>query len=192
MSIFSLASLANPHGILLAAGIGFLASAATVAPATYYVTHAVMKNSYDDLVIADQKAQAIAVALGIANQKNGDAIDRDRAVKEAIAQQHLQDLRNQIPQEVTRYVNNKIPCISVGLVRVLDAHALGLSPAELPLASGQSNDTCSAIDNATLAASVAGNYTTALQNGEQLGALIDAIEKPPAKAPTWWERNSPF
>jgi len=163
----------------------------------YQVTAWAKDETINTIKLADATAQKQAADLSAANQRNADLLDKDRAVKDAAAQQHLQDLANLIPTQVTHYVSNKVPCISVGFVRVLDAAVIGTDPANLPLASGQSNDTCAAIDNTTLAASIARNYITSGQNAQQLNDLIDNVTaihdqvvggQAQAK-PSWWGRN---
>lgn len=66
-------------------------------------------------------------------------------------------------------------CVPFGLVRVLDAAALGLHPSALALPAGKSDADCTTIDYVALATNVIGNYGAARANAEQLNALIGSV-----------------
>lgn len=79
-----------------------------------------------------------------------------------------------IQQKVPVYVHDQIPvpgCVSYGLVRVLDAAALGKQPEDLPLPAGVTDDTCSPLRPSDLARGVAENLGIGRQNAAQLDAL---------------------
>lgn len=76
-----------------------------------------------------------------------------------------------IIREIPRYVQDTSTCVTVGLIRVLDAAALGVDPADLALAPGEFNETCAGIGSHALATSVVGNYGIARENAAQLTGL---------------------
>lgn len=118
---------------------------------------------------AREKAEALAAAARRVQRE--DAVALHSAVAEAAAQQKLADEKSVIAKEVRRHVPRNSPCLSLGLVRVLDAAALGADPDSLSLPGGQSDGTCAPVDAAHLAANVAANYAAARANAEQLSAL---------------------
>lgn len=91
-----------------------------------------------------------------------------------------------IVKEVPTYVTvqqDARGCVSWGLVRLLDAAALGVDPSTLDLPSDVTDDTCTTLKASDLAASVAGNYGVAAANAEQLDALEADIKARVAVAP---------
>lgn len=76
-------------------------------------------------------------------------------------------------KEVTRYVHETkiVGCITYGFVRVLDAQVHGVSPADLPLPAGLTDDACAPVDAVALANSIVANYGAAKANAEQLNSL---------------------
>lgn len=85
-----------------------------------------------------------------------------------------------LTEKVPVYVHDQIPvpgCVSYGLVRVLDAAALGAQPEDLPLPAGVTDDTCSPLKPSDLARGVAKNYGLARQNAGQLDGLIADVKE---------------
>lgn len=74
-------------------------------------------------------------------------------------------------KEIPTYVQDNATCVTVGLVRVLDAAALGTNPDLLSLAPGESDGACAGIGAYALAESVIGNYGRAHENAAKLTAL---------------------
>lgn len=81
-----------------------------------------------------------------------------------------------LTQKVPTYVSNSVPCISYGLVRVLDAAVLQTDPGALALPAGVTDDTCTTLTADDLAKSVVTNYGIAEQNAQQLNDLVDDVQ----------------
>ncbi len=124
-------------------------------------------------------AQGKAVSAALVLQKKQDDVMLHAAVAEGLAQQQITIQALVITKEIPTYVHDfkMVPCVSFGLVRVLDAAVLGVAPDKLPLPAGQSNDTCTTISAAALAEHVTANYGTARANAEQLNALSSSVSK---------------
>ncbi len=156
-----------------------------------FLTHAVDQNRYDALVIshakadakaaeASRKAQEAAVAAARATERATAVLAQESALRAAAADQKIVYRTNTIIKEVPTHVTAQTDarvCVPVGLVRLLDAAALGVDPADLVLPAGQSDDTCSSVRASDLARSVVGNYGIARQNAEQLDQLIADIRE---------------
>jgi hypothetical protein len=119
----------------------------------------------------DARAKADALAAAARRMQREDSVTLHSAVAEVAAQQKLADEKSVIAKEVRRHVPRNSPCMSLGLVRVLDAASLGADPDALSLPAGQSDDSCAPVDAAHLAANIAANYAAARANAEQLSAL---------------------
>lgn len=138
---------------------------------------------WDAHVAADAKEAAArkdaydkAVADAVAKEKAQAEANTKAAVAEAEAQQKIVVRTQTTVKEVPTYVPTEVDqrtCVTYGLVRVLDAAASGRSPADLELPAGQSDDACAPVTASALAANVASNYGVALQNAQQLDALIE-------------------
>lgn len=79
--------------------------------------------------------------------------------------------------EVPRYVTVHHACLGYGFVRVLDAAGLGVSPDQLPLPAGATDDTCSPLDPAAVAQALVSNIGECRANAEQLNALSALTRK---------------
>jgi hypothetical protein len=119
----------------------------------------------------DARKKADALAAAARRMQREDSVTLHSAVAEAAAQQKLADEKSVIAKEVRRHVPRNSPCISLGLVRVLDAARLGADPDSLSLPAGQSDGACASVDAAHLAANITANYAAARANAEQLTAL---------------------
>jgi hypothetical protein len=131
------------------------------------------------------EAQAAALTKVAAEQHALDTEVAHGAVAEAQAQgklgEHTRTILKEIPRYVPEVINRLVPCIPYAVVRVLDAAALStaehpVSPGDLTLPPGKSDDACADFKASDLAASIAGNYGLAGQNAEQLNALIAATK----------------
>lgn len=126
---------------------------------------------------AEVKAREEAASI----QKAQDDIALGAAQTEASVQQAQASLTERQINEVTTHVSPTLAlsarasspraCISYGLVRVLDAAALGDDPTDLQLPAGQSDDTCTNLTAIDLARNVVANYGAARENAEQLNRL---------------------
>jgi len=160
-------ALSGIWGYVAAAGL----SAAVAAAGTGYVVHKMDAADLANLKLQYAQANIKAVNVALSIQSRQDRIAESTAIAESAAQQKIVVQTITLKEKVPYYVTRSIPCISFGLVRVLDAAAAGVDPGNLPLATGQSNDACAALTAVDLARSVAANYGAARQNAEQLTAL---------------------
>ena len=136
-----------------------------------FVMHKMDNGTYETLVAAQQHSLVVATQKAADIQKATDKIAMDAAVAEATAQQKIIVQHDYITQEITRYVPVNPACITVGIVRLLNAAGLGASPSDTSFAPGKPNDTCSGLSARQLAANIIDNYAAALANAEQLNAL---------------------
>lgn len=128
------------------------------------------------------------LAQAKANKKSDDVVvvkreeSKDSAVAassaDASAQEKIIYRTVTLKEKVNVYVKDTSTCITIGLVRLLDAAALGINnPDTLSLAPGEFNETCAAIGSNALANSVVGNYGLARQNSQQLNDLEDEMRR---------------
>lgn len=150
---------------------GALALLFVTAGASSYVTHRVDTAKLEALELRYSQAQTKAVEEAKSLQAAQDKVSLDAAVAEAQAQQKIVTVTQTITQEVTRHVTDHVACVSYGLVRVLDAAALGVDPDTLALPAGKSDDACTGITNSALAERIATDFGIARANAEQLNAL---------------------
>lgn len=141
------------------------------AAASSYVTHRFDEAKLEKMELAYAQAQAAAVAQAQAIQGAEDKVSLDAAVAEAAAQQKIVTQTVTVTKEVVRHVTDRVACVSVGLVRVLNAEVRGVSPDAIPLPAGKSDGSCSGVTNSQLAVSILDNYGLARANAEQLSAL---------------------
>lgn len=133
------------------------------------------------LELANYKADyfkdlANARSTAAADQKAIDSAITAAAVADAEGQVRIVTRTTTLKEKVPVYVKDNSTCITVGLIRVLDAAALGVDPETLDLRSGESNESCADISAVTLAQSVNGNYGLCHANAEQLNNLAAAYE----------------
>lgn len=165
--MFGLSGLAAQ--LVIAAGI-FLGGLGIGA----WTTHQIDGNQYKALELSYQQAQIKAVQQAQEEQRKLDAIAVAAAQKEAQTQANLTAKAKRQLAEVSKHVNNK-PCVTYGLVRVVDSAVHGVLADQLKLPAGKSDDTCAPISAADLARSIVDNYNTANANKEQLNALISTL-----------------
>jgi hypothetical protein len=128
--------------------------------------------------LAAEKQHAADLAAAAEKQKQIDGAAIAAASAEAATQGANAAMLQKELANVTAHVSAKaVPCISWGLVRVLDAAALGVSPDDLSLPAGKSDDTCSPFTAAQLAVSVVSSFGAARANADQLNALIGLLKK---------------
>ena len=139
--------------------------------ASSYITHRVDEAKLVSLEVKYAQAQAAAVVQAKAVQAAEDTVSLNAAVAEAAAQQKIVTQTITVTKEVVRHVTDRVACVSVGLVRVLNAEVRGVSPDAIPLPAGKSDGSCSGVTNSQLAVSILDNYGLARANAEQLSAL---------------------
>ena len=151
--------------------IAMLILVAGTAIGTATITHKVDNARFEKLELGYAQAKEKAVEEARAAQAAQDKIALTAAVAEATAQEKIVTINQVITKEIPSHVKDSGPCITYGLVRVLDGAASGRDPDTLALPTGKSDDACSPVKASDLAQSVADNYGAARQNSEQLTAL---------------------
>jgi len=163
-------ALGGVWGYVAAFGVGALLVGSTAV----YATHHWDANELQAVKMQVQKEAIEAMQFALTTQKAEDRVDLAAAVKEATAQNHVTTVIQTVTKEIPRYVTvhqDATVCVPYGLVRLLDATVDQTDPANLKLATGQSDDACSPIKASDLAGSVIANYGAAIANAEQLTAL---------------------
>lgn len=135
------------------------------------ITHKVDASRYTALQEQIVQAHADALQAALDEQKRQDQISTEAAQREAAAQSALAANTKRQLSEIQKHVKSMAGCPPLGLVRLLDAGAFGVSADSLPLPTGQFDLSCATVDWPTLARSVVDNYGTARANAEQLDAL---------------------
>lgn len=122
-------------------------------------------------------AQAVAAAVVEAQtrQRAADQVAIDIAGQQGPVQEKIIVETQTVVERIPYYVSDASGCITIGLIRVLDAAALGADPAALDLAPGERNDTCAGIGPAALAEHVSKNYGRARQDAARLTGAQDYI-----------------
>ena len=139
----------------------------------FTLAHRLDAAAYTKLELSYAQAQAAAVAAAAAEQKRLDDIATAAAQREAANQSRIASQAKAALSEVQSHVKVVyVRCIPLGLIRVLDAAALGVTADSLPHAAGNTDATCSKVDAVALARSIVDNYFTSNANAEQLDALI--------------------
>lgn len=107
-----------------------------------------------------------------------DTQNHDASEKAAQAQQKIVVQTRTITERIPVYVHDTISCpgLTVGLARVLRAAADGTDPADLPLASGQSDDDCSDVTSSEVAGWFTSYAEAARGNTQQLSDLIASVK----------------
>lgn len=158
-----------PNWIVLA--VVAAVSAATAGGATYKITSSIYKGEIASINLAHERAVFAAIVKAQADQRGADAVTLDLTVKEGEGQIKIVEKFRTIEKEIPIYVQDTSACLTYGLIRVLDAAALGADPKDLILPTGEYNDTCAPVKATDLANNVVANYKSATQNAEQLGTL---------------------
>lgn len=186
----ALKALLGWKGIAVVSAI-FLASAAGAFGLGYWRgysagyaagSNAVQKD-FDAYRIAAQQAVIAAEARARKDQQAIDAVAREEAVKAAVAKQKIVVRTVTITKEIPAHVpDDTALCIPLGLVRVIDAAALGRQSAtDLPLGAGLSDESCAPLGARALAETIVRNY----------GAASDAIAEAEAWR-SWYAREQPI
>lgn len=139
-----------------------------------------------DLKLADQAAQTRALSNALARQKREDRATLAAALKDAAAQTRIVTLTKTIKERIPVYVTAKSDAaciINHGFVRVFDAAAGGVDPAELPGTAGEPDDAPAAVTLSGVAALSADNDAAARANAKQLEDLQDWIRAQEAIEP---------
>jgi len=173
---------------MIGAGVAVLTLAAGTGYAGYHMASVIDQGRYNALLLAESKARAESLNQVVHVTTVQSHLALKAASDEATHQQQIAVQAAITETETPNYVSAQIDptrCITYGLVRLLDAAVLGVDPSTLPLPSGQSNLSCTALTPADLARSVVSNYAAANANAEQLDALEVALaQQEAAEAPS--------
>lgn len=112
-----------------------------------------------------------ALMEGRARQIKSDAATRDVQADYHVSNVRIIRQTQIIKEEIPIYVQDDATCVTVGLVRVLDAAALATNPNTLDLLPGESNEACAGIGSHALAKSVVTNYGRYWEVADQLEKL---------------------
>lgn len=164
-------------GTTLVQVLVIVAALAASAGAGAYITDLRWQHTWDAHVALDAKALKAATDAARADERRAAALSHDTGAKQAVTQNREAAVARTIQKEVIRHVHDEVvrPCVSYGLVRVLDAAARGISPSDLELPPGVSDDACTPLGNADLGRSVSSNYAIARANAAQLNGLIEDV-----------------
>lgn len=157
------------------------------ASSSAWVTREVYTGKIAKIELAQADALIKAQKFGQVLQRGLDQVAISSAATQGIAQEKILIQTVTLTKEIPIYVPDNSTCITVGLVRVLDAAAAGADPAALDLAAGESNETCAGFGWHALAESITGNYGRARQDAAQLTGLqeyVREIQSELAKPPT--------
>lgn len=160
--------LKNP----LASIMGILGVVALLACGVQTLRLAWAEGAIEKMKAGYAKAETEAVRVALERQKLQNEVDKVAAVGEAKAQIRIVEVTHTITEKVPTYVPVSTKCpVTAGFIRVLDAAVLGVSPGDIPLPAGQSDDSCAAVDPRTLALNIVANYGACTANAQQLTSL---------------------
>ena len=169
-------------GLASSAG-GVLAMLAVVAGLIgvgAFEQHKIDANSLTSLKADYARQSAAALAKGAAIQQEND----NRAIAAASAEAAVQASRvAELQQELNDVQSHfhvktvTASCVPYGLLRVLYAGSRGAAADSLGYGAGQSDDACSPVGWAQLAAEILHNYERALANGTQLDDLTALLKQ---------------
>lgn len=135
----------------------------------------------------DAMAMTAAVQKAADKQHRIDALNQADAVDEAYFHGRMDaqtvnlvlgvPLNVTIAQDLSAASADRVGCVSYGFVRVLVAGERVVAPESLAIPSGESVDTCTALEPSRLAAALAQDLSDGAGNGHQLDALIAAVKR---------------
>lgn len=169
--------------------IGVMVTA--VLGAGWAVVHSIQTAAVKSIVAEDTAHTAkVEAAAAKIDAKQSD-IDAHSAEVSATHQATLAKQAAVVKAKVRTHVHEPAPtaprvvgCVTYGLVRQLDAAALGVDPDTLALPAGTTDDACAPVENADLAAVVGDNYATYRAIAQELTDLQDNVRgKVDATAP---------
>jgi hypothetical protein len=164
-----------------------LAGCAALVAAGAYGGYRFELGRYETLVAANATAYAAGVKASAAKQKAIDGANQADAVAQAYFAGGLAGtvvtLKVETPANVTILQDQQAAaadhggCVTFGFARVLYAGAHGVTAGSLDIPSGESVDTCTALNPSGLASAVAQDLAAGFGNGHQLDALIGAVQR---------------
>ena len=147
----------NPYLI-----IGALIFSLVLAVASFGVGH-------HYAALQEQKAIAAAVTDAKNKQAAEDQVNENSAVAEAQAQAKIAARKSQLQNEASKYVQQNLPPLSIGVVELLNDSARNAD--FLPPASGKSLSAASGVGFADAVETITGNNAKYLACSEELTAL---------------------
>lgn len=142
------------------------------------ITHKVDNARYEALELKYKTAEAEGLKAAAAEQAKIDEIARQAAQADAEGQRQLADsLRVQLAEVPVHVSVKRIPCVSYGFIRVLDAAVLRTTASGLRLPAGGADDACAPVTADTVAKSVVENFGACNANADQLDRLIGVNRK---------------
>lgn len=180
-----------PQALLIKLGV-YAGMAAAVIFAGWMVVHTIQQGAIKNIVAADTAHAAQVDAAGAKIDAAQSTIDAQSTVDSATHQTAIAQTAAVIKAKVRTHVHEAPPsaprvvgCVTYGLVRQLDAAALGVDPDTLALPSGATDDACAPVENADLASVVGDNYATYRAVAQELSDLqtnvkgkVDATNPP--------------
>lgn len=152
--------------ILAALGVAIIAAASAI------VTHKIDSAELLKVETQYQAAQIAAVEAARVEQAVLDKAASDADAAEMATQKQLlaqmQTRLGQVAKHVPAGAGN---CITWGLIRVIDASALGVDPDSLSLPAGKTDASCASRKASDLAGNIVSNYGVDQSNAERLTAL---------------------
>lgn len=151
--------------------IGMLGALLVASAGSAWITRSIYVGKITAIELRHEQARNEAFQEGRDRERASNEITRkiENAYSDMSLTVNLQT--ETIVREIQTYVPDTTGCITVGLVRVLDAAALGTNPDLLDIAPDESNGTCTDLSSAALAESVVRNYGRARDNAERLTHL---------------------
>ena len=157
------------QGILIAAALSALLAGA----GAWKVTHTYDSAKYVTLQRDYATAQTRAIAAVQARDKAALAVNDAAVAENATVQNTITTHTVTLIQQVPHYVHETSVsnCVPFGIVRVLDAQIYGVTPDQLPLPAGSTDDSCSPLGWPAVASALVADLGTCKQNAEQLNLL---------------------
>jgi len=172
---------------LAAKALCYLVGGLVLVGAGSYAGYRFELGRYERLVAADAIAQTAAVELARNEEKVIAKGNQEDAVAQAffrgkMAAQTLNLVLGvpsnvTISQDVSAAAADRAGCITYGFVRVLIAGERGEPAESFNLPSGESVDSCTALEPSKLASAVAQDLAAGTANGHQLDSLIAAVRR---------------
>lgn len=168
-----------------------LAGFAAVFAAGAIIVRSIRADAVKTIVAQDTAHAASVNAAGAQIDAAQTAIDANSAGTSAVHQTAIANTAAAIKSKVRTHVHEPLPsaprvvgCVTYGLVRQLDAAALGVDPDTLALPAGTTDDACAPVENADLASVVGDNYATYRAVAQELSDLqANVTAKVDATAP---------
>jgi hypothetical protein len=169
MTIKSVLIAGSLSGAICAAGAGYLG---------YHLTAKMKDGEIAALRLSYAQAEKAAIIKAAALQKSQDDAGTRIALAAAAAHERIVTRTvttvKEVPIYVTRETDARFP-LPCGFVRLHDAAALGVDPADIPNPAGKSDGEACEVANSQAISIVAANYGLYLAEDAKLTALQDWV-----------------